>query len=52
MDLVVRLVPFTDDPAVWEGAAEVSGDGVFSSSHPAMRRLNPRVYQLRVVVGG
>jgi hypothetical protein len=51
MDLVVRLVPFTDDPAVWEGAVEVSGDGVFSSSHPAMRRLNPRVYQLRVVVG-
>jgi hypothetical protein len=51
MDLVARLVPFTDDPGVWEGAVEVSGDAVFPSSHPAMRRLNPRVYQLRVVVG-
>ena len=48
--LVVRLMP----EVAWVAAPEyrqVIGDRIFSSGHPAMQALDPRVYQMIVLVG-
>jgi hypothetical protein len=48
--LIVRLTPdrtAMDQPEY----NQVLGDRVFSSGHPAMQSLNPRVYQMVVAIG-
>jgi hypothetical protein len=48
--VVVRLTPYPgDDAAAWPETEEVAGEQVFSSAHPPMRRLNPRVHALMIV---
>lgn len=42
--LIVRLLPRDDKPT--PESAQVQGDRDFSSAHPAMRKLEPRVYAL------
>lgn len=44
--VILRLHP--DSSAAEADVAEVSGDAVFESTHPAMQRLDPSVYQLIV----
>lgn len=46
--LVLRLSPGVEARALPE-YRQVLGDRVFSSGHPAMQALNPRVYQMIVV---
>jgi hypothetical protein len=47
--LLVRLQSDPDRPSEYE--ERVSGDREFSSAHPAMRALNPIVYQMILVYG-
>lgn len=42
--LVLRLSPALEDES--PEAMQLAGDREFSSSHPAMQKVNPRVYQL------
>jgi hypothetical protein len=43
--VILRLQP-TNDPAHSKSERSVLGDRDFSSGHPAMQELNPRVYQI------
>jgi hypothetical protein len=47
-EVILRLAPAADSPIDAKMRRSVSGDRRFSSSHKAMRKLNPRVYQIVV----
>ncbi len=47
--VIVRLMPIDAPEELWQEAGEVSGEALLSSTHPAVRRLNPRVYQVIVL---
>lgn len=52
--VIIRLMPNQADYSrvTPEEGSSVGGDRDFLSSHPIMRKLNPRAYQLRVGFGG
>ncbi|MDE0191364.1 MAG: hypothetical protein OXQ90_08395 [Gammaproteobacteria bacterium] len=35
-----------DDAALWRAERQVLGDGIYSSGHPAMQMLNPKIHEL------
>ena len=44
--LLLRLDPRSDSDVPQAEQSQVMGDGDFSSDHPVMQKLNPRVYQV------